>query len=142
MLFWHEAANHELYVREFVNLKLLIHMNGYCSYCSAEVYQGSYQIPYTIAVVCFRKKIRYRYLIVSYIRLFSDKFIQKCEHHWLKKSVFGVFLVHIFQHSYWIRRLLLNLLLRIQSECWKIGIRKSPNTDTFHSLLQRENLFT
>ena len=64
-----------------MDLKLLIHMNGYCSYCSAEVYQGPYQVPYTIAVVCFRKKIRYIYLTVSYIRLFSDKFIQKCEHH-------------------------------------------------------------
>ena len=47
-----------------------------------------------------------------------------------KMSVFGVFLVRIFPHSYWIRI----DTESIQSECGKIRTRKCPNTGTFHAV--------
>ena len=50
-------------------------------------------------------------------------------------STFGVFLVHIFSHSDWIRRDTVSF--RIRSECRKIRTRKAPNTDTFHAVISR-----
>ena len=51
-------------------------------------------------------------------------------------SVFGVFLVCIFTHSDWIQRdtEYLGLSGRIQSKCWEIRTRKTPNTNTFHAV--------
>ena len=53
-----------------------------------------------------------------------------------KVSVFGVFLVCIFLHLDWIWRdtPYLSVALRIQSECGKIGTRKTPNTYIFHAV--------
>ena len=57
-----------------------------------------------------------------------------------KVSVFGVFLVRVFPHSDWMRRVSLHtqcessVSLHIQSEYGKIRTRKTPNTDTFHAL--------
>ena len=45
-------------------------------------------------------------------------------------SVFGVFLVRIFPHSDWIPP-------RIQSESRKIRTKKTPNTDTFHTVCSK-----
>ena len=50
-----------------------------------------------------------------------------------KVSVFGVFLVLVFQHSDWIRRDTASL--RIQSKCGKIQTRKTSDTDTFHAMI-------
>ena len=53
-----------------------------------------------------------------------------------KVSVFGVFQVLIFPHLDWIRgdTKRYSVSLPIQSECRKIRIRKTPNTDTFHEV--------
>ena len=51
-----------------------------------------------------------------------------------KVSVFGVFLVRIFQHLDWISVFRYSISLHIQSECGKIRTRKIPNTDTFHAV--------
>ena len=53
-----------------------------------------------------------------------------------KVFVFGVFLVRIFPHSYWIRRYTerYSVFLCIQSESGKIRTKKTPNTDTFYAL--------
>ena len=47
-----------------------------------------------------------------------------------KVSVFRVFLVHIFP-AFWV--------LRIQSKCWKVWTRKTPNTDTFLAVSSARN---
>ena len=47
-----------------------------------------------------------------------------------KVALFGVFLVHIFPHSDWIRR---DTEWKV-SECEKIRNRKNPNMDTFHAV--------
>ena len=53
-------------------------------------------------------------------------------------SIFGVFLVCIFPHSDWLPRD--TPYLHIQSTCGKIRTRKTPNTDTFHAVLNKYNL--
>ena len=49
-----------------------------------------------------------------------------------KVSVFGVIQVRSFPHSDWLRR---DISLHIQSECGKIRIRITPNTNTFYAVL-------
>ena len=52
-------------------------------------------------------------------------------------SVFGDFLVRIFPHSDWIRGAY-SVSLCIQSKCWKIRTRKTPNTDTFRAVNKQD----
>ena len=52
----------------------------------------------------------------------------------VKVSVLGVFLVRIFWYWDWIRTRY-SVFLRIQSECGKMRTRKTPNTDTFNSVV-------
>ena len=49
-----------------------------------------------------------------------------------------IFLICIFPHSDWIQRC--SVSLRIQSECEKIMTRKTPNTDTFHTVWSKAYL--
>ena len=52
-------------------------------------------------------------------------------------SVFGVILVRIFSDSVRMRENTdqnNEVSIRIQSECWKIRIRITPNTDTFRAV--------
>ena len=76
------------------------------------------------------------FLVVWYMaawcRLPIDRNIPKNYTAW-KVSVFGVFLVHIFPHSDWIQRD--TPCLSLQSQCRKIRIRKTLNTNTFYAVL-------
>ena len=56
-----------------------------------------------------------------------------------KMSVFGVFLVRIFQHSNWIRKFV-NLCKSLYSvECGKIRTRKTPDRDAFYAVLNNNS---
>ena len=50
-----------------------------------------------------------------------------------KMSLFGVFLVRIFPHFGY------SVSLQIQSKSRKIRTRKTPNTDTFHAVVLKQN---
>ena len=71
----------------------------------------------------FKLGISYRKL-TSYSIISDSSFLHFIHTSW-KVSVFGVFLVHISPHSN----------IRILSECGKIRTWKTPNTNTFHTVL-------
>ena len=87
-------------------------------------------------MVCINCQVKIKILRCTsllWIFAFLALSFRKCFHsHCVKMSVFGVFLVLIFQHSTWIRRSTLNL--RIQSKCEQIRTRKSPNMGNFYAV--------